>query len=54
MNTYKKMHKEFFFAAAYLRHTFGLSTVCLEDIASWLSEDEISDFTISYMMGEEL
>lgn len=54
METYRKTHKEFFFAAAYLRHTYGLCTVCLEDIAKWLSEDEIEDFTIAYMMGNEL
>ncbi len=54
MDLYRKMHKEFFFAAAYLRHFYGLSTVCLEDIDKWLSEDEISDFTIAYMMGGEL
>jgi hypothetical protein len=54
MDTYRKTHKEFFFAAAYLRHTYGLSTVCLEQIDKWLSEYEIKDFTISYMMGEEL
>jgi hypothetical protein len=54
MDLYRQTHKEFFFAAAYLRHFFGLSTVCLEDIAKWLSEDEIADFTIAYMMGGEL
>ena len=54
MDLYRQTHKEFFFAAAYLRHFYGLSTVCLEDIAKWLSEDEISDFTVAYMMGGEL
>jgi len=54
MDLYRKMHKEFFFATAHLRHQYGLSTVCLEDIAKWLSEDEIKDFTVAYMMGGEL
>lgn len=54
MDTYRKTHKEFFFACAYLRHFYGLSTVCLEDIAKWLSKDEIEDFTVAYMMGCEL
>lgn len=54
MDLYRKMHKEFFFAVAYLRHTYGLSTVCLEDITKWLSESEIEDFTTAYMMGGEL
>jgi len=54
MDTYRQTHKEFFFAAAYLRHTYGLSTVCLEQIDKWLSEDEIADFTLAYMGGGEL
>ncbi len=54
MNLYRQTHKEFFFAAAHLRHTYGLSTVCLEKIDAWLTEGEIEDFTISYMMGSEL
>ena len=54
MNTYRHTNKHFFFNCAYLRHTYGLSTVCLEQIDKWLSEDEIKDFTIAYMMGGEL
>ena len=54
MNTYRQTHKEFFFACAYLRHFYGLSTVCLEQIDKWLSEDEIADFTLAYMGGGEL
>ena len=54
MKNYKRTHKDFFFACAYLRHTYGLSTVPLEHIEKWLSESEIQDFTIAYMMGSEL
>ena len=58
MKTYRQTHKAFFFAAAHLRHTYGLSTVCLEIVRDlepeWLTEGEIEDFTISYMMGSEI
>ena len=58
MNLYRQTHKEFFFAAAHLRHTYSLSTVCLEIVRDlepeWLTEGEIEDFTISYMMGSEI
>lgn len=54
MDTYRQTHKEFFFACAYLRYFYGLSTVCLEKIDKWLSEDEIEDFTLAYMAGGEL
>lgn len=54
MDLYRQTHKEFFFATAYLRHVYGLSTVCLEKIDKWLSEDEISDFTLAYMAGGEI
>ena len=61
MNLYRQTHKEFFFATAFLRHTYGLSTVCLEKIQvvrdfepEWLTEGDIEDFTIAYMMGGEL
>ena len=54
MENYRKTHKEFFFACAYLRHFYGLSTVCIEKIDLWLTEQEISDFTIAYMAGNEL
>ncbi len=56
MDTYRKTHKEFFFECAYLRHAYGLKHLSYEHIQSgkWLSEDEISDFTVAYMMGNEL
>ena len=56
MDTYRKMHKDFFFAAADLRHTFGIDSQSLDHIQSgkWLSEDEIADFTLAYMGGGEL
>ena len=54
MNTYRQMHEDFFFATAYLRHTYGLCIVPLEKIDLWLTENEIEDFTISYMMGSEI
>jgi hypothetical protein len=54
METYRKTHKEFFLACAYLRHAFGLSVVSLADIDRWLTEREIEDFTLSYMAGNEL
>lgn len=54
MKLYQRTHKDFFFACAYLRHTYGLSIVPFEHIEKWLSESEIQDFTIAYMMGSEL
>jgi len=56
MSLYRKTHKDFFFSCAYLRHTHGLESLSLEHILSgrWLSEDEIADFTVAYMMGGEL
>jgi hypothetical protein len=56
MNIYRKTHKDFFFSCAYLRHTYGLESLSLEHILSgrWLSEGEIADFTVAYMMGGEL
>jgi hypothetical protein len=50
------MHKEFFFAAACLRNTYGIHSQSLEHIQSgkWLTEDEIEDFTLAYMQGSEL
>lgn len=54
MNIYRKTHKEFFFACACLRHSFGLAVVSLEKIDYWLTDQEISDFTIAYMAGNEL
>jgi hypothetical protein len=56
MNTYRKMHKEFFFAAALLRNTYGVDCLSLADIHSgkWLSDDEVEDFTLAYMAGGEL
>lgn len=54
METYRKTHKEFFFACAYLRNDYDISVLSIEDIAKWLSEYEIKDFTVAYMMGNEL
>lgn len=56
MNLYSKMHKEFFFAAASLRNTYGIHALSTEHIfaGKWLTEDEIEDFTIAYMQGGEL
>ena len=57
MDLYRKTHKEFFFATASLRNTFGicvLKHLSREEFDKWLSEDEIADFTNAYMMGGEL
>lgn len=56
MNLYRKMHKEFFFAAASLRNTYGIYALSSEHIfaGKWLTEDEIEDFTLAYMQGGEL
>jgi len=56
MDTYRQTHKEFFFAAAYLRHTYGIHYLSSDHIfaGKWLSEDEIADFTLAYMGGGEL
>ena len=56
MNLYRKMHKEFFFAAASLRNTYGIHALSAEHIfaGKWLTEDEIEDFTLAYMQGGEL
>jgi len=56
MNLYRKTHKAFFFECAFLRHTYGIDTLTLEHIVSgkWLTEGEIADFTVAYMMGGEL
>ncbi len=54
MDTYRKTHNQFFLNCAYLRHSYGLLTVPLEKIEKWLTEGEIKDFTVSYMMGGEL
>jgi len=56
MNTYRKTHKDFFFAAASLRNTYGIECLSLDHIQSgkWLSNDEIEDFTLAYMAGGEL
>lgn len=60
MNLYRQTHKEFFFATAFLRHKYGLSTLGLEKgwvrdfEPEWLTEGEIEDFTVAYMMGGEL
>lgn len=56
MNTYRKTHKDFFFACAALRNAFGIDALPLAHIecGKWLSEDEIEDFTAAYLMGGEL
>lgn len=57
MNLYRKMHEEFFFAAALLRHDHGIRSLSYDDIVlkgKWLTEDEIEDFTLAYMQGGEL
>jgi adenylate kinase family enzyme len=50
------MHKEFFFAAAFLRNTYGIHSLDSEHIfaGKWLTEEEIEDFTLAYMQGGEL
>jgi hypothetical protein len=56
MELYRKTHNQFFLECAYLRHTYGLTYLSYEHIQSgrWLSEPEIVDFTVAYMMGNEL
>lgn len=54
METYRQMNNNFFLECAYLRHSFGLSVVSLADIDRWLTDQEISDFTLSYMACDEL
>ncbi len=56
MNTCRKTHRDFFFACAFLRNTYGIEALTLEHIESgkWLSEQEIQDFTAAYLMGGEL
>jgi hypothetical protein len=56
METYRKTNKQFFFECAYLRNTYGLNALTLNHIEAgkWLTEPEIVDFTVAYMMGQEL
>jgi hypothetical protein len=56
MNTYRKTNKAFFLECAYLRHAYGLAVLDLDYIQTgrWLTENEIRDFTVAYMMGGEL
>ena len=56
MSLYRKTNNAFFLECAHLRHTYGIHALTLEHIESgkWLSEDEIADFTVAYMMGGEL
>jgi adenylate kinase family enzyme len=56
VNLYRKMHKDFFFAAASLRNTYGIQHLSSDHIfaGKWLTEDEIEDFTLAYMQGGEL
>lgn len=56
MNLYRKMHKDFFFAAAYLRQYYGIQYLSYDHILAgkWPTEKEIEDFTLAYMQGGEL
>ena len=56
MEIYRNTHKEFFFECAFLRHSYGLSVLSLETIQAgkWLNDQEIQDFTIAYMGGNEI
>ena len=56
MNTYRKTNNAFFLECAYLRHAYGLAVLDLDHIIGgrWLTENEIRDFTVAYMMGGEL
>jgi hypothetical protein len=56
MDTYRRTHNQFFLDCAYLRKSYGLNTLSLTHVLSgkWLTEREIKDFTVSYMMGGEL
>lgn len=56
MELYRKTNNRFFLECAYLRHSYGLNALSLEHIehGKWLSEPEIIDFTVAYMMGCEL
>ena len=56
MNAYKQTHYHFFLNCADHRLAHGLAILSLDHIqrGKWLSEDEIKDFTIAYMMGNEL
>ena len=61
MNLYRQTHNDFFFATAFLRHSYGLYIACADKnepvpelLGEFLTEDEIQDFTIAYMAGGEL
>lgn len=61
MNLYRQTHEDFFFATAFLRHSYGLDIACADNnkvvpelLPEFLNEGEIQDFTIAYMAGEEL
>ena len=61
MNLYRQTHNAFFFAAAFLRHSYGLSIACAdknkvvpEFLGEFLTENEIHDFTMAYMAGGEI
>jgi hypothetical protein len=54
MDLYRCTHEEFFFACAFARNSFGIFVLPLERIEKWLSENEIQDFTVAYMMGSEI
>ena len=54
MDTYRQTNRQFFFACAYLRNSFGISVLTLDTVEKWLSESEIQDFTLAYMAGGEI
>ena len=56
MDLYRKTNNAFFLECAYLRHSFGIGVLSLEHIlqGKWLTEPEIVDFTVAYMMGNEI
>ena len=54
MDTYRQTNRQFFFACANLRNSFGISVLTLDTVEKWLSESEIQDFTLAYMAGGEI
>lgn len=61
MDLYRQTHKDFFFATAFLRHSYGLAIVCAgnnkvvpELLPEFLTEGEIQDFTLAYLAGGEI
>jgi len=54
MDTYRQTNRQFFFACAHLRNSYGISVLTLDTVEKWLSESEIQDFTLAYMAGGEI